>query len=198
MMVYRTLREANVARQEAWCAGGDPEPDLAFRGVELAGEVGEALNVIKKIERERRGWRGSRATLDDLAGELADVVICADLAALAAGIDLDAAVVRKFNATSEKVGLPQRLAVNDGPAGRPFSEDELVAVLGACVDPEGVPLRISFKGWVRENGLRFLARAVRSALSRTGGVKALSAELEGKLRSALRFAADRVPWSGVA
>lgn len=109
MSVYTSLREANAARQEAWCRGGDPAPGLAFRGVELAGEVGEALNVIKKLERERRGWRGSRASLDDLADELADVIICADLAALAAGIDLDAAVVRKFNATSEKVGLPQRL-----------------------------------------------------------------------------------------
>lgn len=110
MAIFRTLRKANASRQEAWCDGGDPAPDLAFRGVELAGEVGEALNVIKKIERERRGWRGSRASLDDLADELADVVICADLAAMAAGIDLEAAIVRKFNATSEKVGLPQRLA----------------------------------------------------------------------------------------
>lgn len=109
MSVYTSLREANAARQEAWCEEGDPAPDLAFRGIELAGEVGEALNIIKKIERERHGWRGSRATLEDLADELADVVICADLAALAVGIDLTAAIVRKFNATSEKVGLPQRL-----------------------------------------------------------------------------------------
>ncbi|WP_156453779.1 MazG-like family protein [Methylobacterium sp. CCH5-D2] len=103
------LHAANKARQTEWCEGGAPEPDLAFRGNELAGETGEACNVIKKLERERHGWRGSRATPDQLAEELADVVICADLCAVTAGIDLGAAVVAKFNATSEKVGLTTRL-----------------------------------------------------------------------------------------
>ena len=107
------LRAANLARQKEWCAGGDPEPDLAFRGIELGGETGEALNVIKKLERERHGWRGSRATKQDLADELADVVICADLAAMAAGIDLAEAVARKFNATSEKIGLATRLELKE-------------------------------------------------------------------------------------
>ncbi|OLP56789.1 hypothetical protein BJF92_12005 [Rhizobium rhizosphaerae] len=82
---------------------------MSFRAIELAGEAGEALNVVKKLERERQGWAGSRATLEQLAEELADVVICADLLALAAGIDLAVAVPRKFNATSEKVGLATRI-----------------------------------------------------------------------------------------
>lgn len=102
------LRAANIARQEEWCP--DQKPDLSFRGNELAGEAGEACNVIKKLERERHGWAGSRATVEDLADELADVVICADLAAIAGGVDLQAAVLRKFNATSEKVGLKTRLS----------------------------------------------------------------------------------------
>jgi NTP pyrophosphatase (non-canonical NTP hydrolase) len=102
------LRAANVERQQEWCP--DQKPDLSFRGNELGGETGEALNVIKKLERERLGWVGSRATLDQLADELADVVICADLAAMAAGVDLQAAVRRKFNATSEANGLRTRLA----------------------------------------------------------------------------------------
>jgi NTP pyrophosphatase (non-canonical NTP hydrolase) len=106
-IAFLTLREANVARQAAWCP--DQVPDLSFRGNELGGEVGEALNVIKKLERERHGWRGSRDTVAHLAEELADVVICADLVAITAGIDLDEAVTAKFNATSEKVGLPHRL-----------------------------------------------------------------------------------------
>jgi NTP pyrophosphatase (non-canonical NTP hydrolase) len=104
---YLTLRAANVARNAEW----DPENriTLAFCGVELAGETGEACNIIKKMERERLGIRGSRATTDQLAEELADVVICADLAAMRAGIDLDAAVRKKFNATSEKYGLSVRM-----------------------------------------------------------------------------------------
>lgn len=105
---YTTLRAANIARQHEWTSGEGV--DLVWRANELAGEVGEACNVVKKIARERRGWVGSRATLDELAAEIADVVICADLLAMTEGIDLDAAVAAKFNATSEKVGLKTRLA----------------------------------------------------------------------------------------
>jgi len=104
---FATLREANRHRQTVWDAGN--RIDLAYRGNELAGEVGEACNVIKKIARERLGIRGSRATLQQLREELADVVICVDLIAMSEGIDLDEAVREKFNATSEKVGLPTRL-----------------------------------------------------------------------------------------
>ena len=55
------LRAADQKRQAEWDTDG--KADLAYRGNELAGEVGEACNVIKKIERERRGLRGSRATV---------------------------------------------------------------------------------------------------------------------------------------
>jgi NTP pyrophosphatase (non-canonical NTP hydrolase) len=103
----KTLLEANLKRQKVWCP--DVKPDLSFRGNELAGEVGEACNVIKKLERERHGWRGSRDTKEHLGEELADVIICTSLIALEAGIDLSEAVVAKFNSTSEKLGLPVRL-----------------------------------------------------------------------------------------
>lgn len=104
---YPTLRAANAARQAEW--DKDDRITAAYRGNELAGEVGEACNIIKKLERERLGIRGSRATLAQLAEELADVVICADLIAMAYGIDLNEAVANKFNATSEKVGLQTRM-----------------------------------------------------------------------------------------
>lgn len=131
-IAHNTLREANIARQAEWDT--DDQITLAFRGNEMAGEVGEALeaalsrilslgqlvglasasgrasNIIKKLERERMGIKGSRATLDELAQELADIVICADLVAMSAGIELmEQAVPDKFNATSEKVGLMTRL-----------------------------------------------------------------------------------------
>lgn len=109
MLTLSTLHRANIERQAAWCPDPAQQPDLSFRGNELAGETGEACNVIKKLERERHGWAGSRDTLDHLAEELADVVICADLCAITAGVDLQAAVIAKFNQTSEKVGLPHRL-----------------------------------------------------------------------------------------
>lgn len=106
-IVFNSLLAANVSRQNDWC--GKETPDLCFRGVELAGETGEACNVIKKLVREQKGWNGSRDTIAHLAEELADVVICANLTAMAAGIDLDKAVENKFNATSEKLGFRQRL-----------------------------------------------------------------------------------------
>ena len=103
----RDLRDANLTRQNEW----DPSDKItpSYRGNELAGEVGEACNVIKKLERERLGIRGSRSSPHALAEELADVVICVDLICAAYGINLDLAVIRKFNDTSEKYGLTTRL-----------------------------------------------------------------------------------------
>lgn len=104
---YTSLREANRARQAEWDKDAAITP--AYRGNELAGEVGEACNVIKKLERERLGIAGSRSDVTALAAELADVLICADLIAMHYDIDLEVAVTRKFNATSAKVGLLTRL-----------------------------------------------------------------------------------------
>ncbi len=81
------LHKANVARDKEW--NPDHKCDLDFWGVELAGEVGETCNIIKKIERERLGMRGSRATLQELADELADCVICVDLIACHIKMQLD-------------------------------------------------------------------------------------------------------------
>jgi NTP pyrophosphatase (non-canonical NTP hydrolase) len=107
VMWYDNLSEANIERNKYW--DSDSKLTLSFRGNELAGEVGEACNVVKKIERERLGLRGSRATKEQLAEELADVVICADLLAMEAGIDLSKKVAEKFNATSDKYNLPVKM-----------------------------------------------------------------------------------------
>lgn len=105
--VRHTLREANELRNEEW--DSDSQVTLSFRGNELAGEVGEACNLIKKLERERMGLVGSRTTKEKLAKELADVVICIDLIAMQEDIDLNKAVEDKFNHTSKKYGLTTRL-----------------------------------------------------------------------------------------
>ncbi|KAB2783716.1 MazG-like family protein [Brucella anthropi] len=114
-MNMNTLRAANVARDQEWNTGSE-RLSLTFRATELAGEVGEACNVIKKLERERIGLVGSRDTKEHLAEELADIVICTDLVAMDAGIDLDAAIAAKFNATSEKNGLATRLSISPAMA----------------------------------------------------------------------------------
>lgn len=101
------LRQANRARDKEW----DPEHRIneGFRWKELIGELGELANVLKKIEREQLGLRGTRATKEDLEEELADVFICLDLLAMQLGVTWEAIVPRKFNATSEKYGLATRL-----------------------------------------------------------------------------------------
>jgi NTP pyrophosphatase (non-canonical NTP hydrolase) len=43
-----------------------------------------------------------------VADELADVLICTDLVTMIAGIDLEAALMMKFNASSEKLGVKTR------------------------------------------------------------------------------------------
>lgn len=115
------LRIANLDRQEEWCP--DQKPDASFRSNELNGEVGEVIdaiiahaiglanragkiaNIIKKLERTRLGWRGRKASIEDLEDELGDLVVCTDLTAITCGIDLAAATKRKFNKTSIENGL---------------------------------------------------------------------------------------------
>lgn len=107
LIKYDDLRSANLARQEEWCKG--KKVTLSYRGNEMAGEAGEVCNVIKKLEREEMGLVGSRASIQNLKDELADVYICLDLIAAQANIDLNKAVISKFNETSEKYGLKTRL-----------------------------------------------------------------------------------------
>lgn len=125
---FTALRDANHTRQKEW----DPMNMIstAYRGNEFGGEVGEAVeeliahllnmlrlskaagklqNLVKKLEREKLGIPGSRTSHAELAKELADVIICTDLIAMDAEIDLWEAVRSKFNATSEKVGLKTKI-----------------------------------------------------------------------------------------
>lgn len=100
---FQKLRDANDMRQKEWDTGGKMTP--SYMGNELAGETGEVCNIIKKLERESFGMKGSRATIDQLGDELGDIIICVDLVASHYGINLWEAVKNKFNKTSEKNGL---------------------------------------------------------------------------------------------
>jgi|SoiMethySBSTD1v2_1073268.scaffolds.fasta_scaffold00799_2 NTP pyrophosphatase (non-canonical NTP hydrolase) len=104
------LRAANFQRDMEYRAktSGEKLPVL-FRTTELAGEVGELLNVIKKIERERLGWGGRRASREDLAGEIGGVMTCLDLLAMELGIDLAEATVSEFNRVTERLGLRTKI-----------------------------------------------------------------------------------------
>lgn len=73
------------------------------------GELGEAANVLKKLNRVRDGVPGNGDTTPEqlreaFAHELADTFIYLDLLAQAAGVDLPSAVRLKFEMTSRKIG----------------------------------------------------------------------------------------------
>lgn len=106
-MDFETLRAANQERHVEWAAGA--EIPLSFRGLELAGEAGEACNELKKLERHRLGMAGGKDDLQGLREELADVLICVDLIAMDLDIDLGQALKEKFNKTSEKYDLATRI-----------------------------------------------------------------------------------------
>ncbi len=59
-MDLTTLRNANRQRHVEWTKGNDIP--LSFRGLELAEEVGEACNELKKLERFRMGRSEEKRT----------------------------------------------------------------------------------------------------------------------------------------
>lgn len=89
MHFLKKLRNANIARTKEWSQGAAKPFALIFWANELGGEIGEACNVLKKLDREHTyKVRGSYDTVDHLAEEFGDIIICCDLLALHSGIDL--------------------------------------------------------------------------------------------------------------
>ena len=79
----------------------------------IAGEVGEAANVVKKLNRIRDGIPGNKETEEELerklVNELADVFIYVDLMLQRLGVDPSWAVPIVFNAKSEQIGYKERI-----------------------------------------------------------------------------------------
>ena len=77
------------------------------------GELGEAANIAKKLNRVRDGIPGNKETPAELraalADEIADTFIYLDLLAQSQGIVLEDAVLTKFQKTSEKIGYDDKL-----------------------------------------------------------------------------------------
>lgn len=115
-LTFTALRVANVSRCTTWHG---KLPALAWSlsewAVATTGELGEACNVIKKLNREREGLRGNGTVTQDelrvqLAKEIADTAIYLDLLASAAGVNLGDAIIAKFNEVSERNSFAIRLA----------------------------------------------------------------------------------------
>lgn len=86
--------------------------------IATVGELGEAANVLKKLNRCRDGIVGNdRTTVQlraDFADELADTFIYLDLLTQAAGIDFPDAIRAKFDKTSAKIGYVSDIKTEAG------------------------------------------------------------------------------------
>lgn len=116
---FNTLRQANLKRLPTFKnSKGLPahsEPDgsdwiLAQWMNAITGELGEAANIIKKVDRGDMTMDEARPLL---AKEFADVATYLDITAMRAGINLGQAVKDKFNEVSIRVGSPVRIGDDD-------------------------------------------------------------------------------------
>lgn len=123
-LTFRQLRLANIARLPHFKnRKGEPAhamPDgsdwsLGEWSNAVLGELGEAANLIKKLQ---RGDLELETTKQDLADELADVVTYLDILAFRAGIDLGEATGDKWDVVSARIGLKMGIAQfkETGPA----------------------------------------------------------------------------------
>ena len=117
-LTFAEVARANRRRCERWNPGF---PDDGWTGADwsnaMAGEAGEAFNVVKKLRRDDFGKRQAAADgrpelLAKLATEIGDTFIYLDLLAQFYGLNLAACVVETFNRVSIREGFPERLEVH--------------------------------------------------------------------------------------
>jgi NTP pyrophosphatase (non-canonical NTP hydrolase) len=79
----------------------------------LLGELGEAANIAKKLNRVRDGIPGNKISKkelqDKLRQELGDAFVYLDLLCQSVGIEIESAAVEVFNAKSQELGCPIRI-----------------------------------------------------------------------------------------
>lgn len=108
-LTFNVLREANLQRlPEFRNANGKAVHNTDGSGwskndwlTALAGELGEAANLLKKIRRKDFTLEEAK---DDLADELADIQTYLDILAFRCGVNLGEATLKKFNRKSDEVG----------------------------------------------------------------------------------------------
>lgn len=117
----KTIARANLARCLRWHPAGIASWSVTDWSNAVLGELGEAANAIKKLRRVEEGMANisvperqisdRETALRAIGEELADTFIYLDLLAQRLGLDLETEIINKFNATSEKYGFPERLAL---------------------------------------------------------------------------------------
>jgi NTP pyrophosphatase (non-canonical NTP hydrolase) len=114
-MTFGEFSEANRARCESPQGFNHPLEGWSTSDwmTALVGEVGEAANVVKKLNRVRDGVPGNKVTPDELRAqlrrELGDAFVYLDLMAQSLGFSIADAAVEVFNAKSTDIGYPKQL-----------------------------------------------------------------------------------------
>lgn len=113
-----TFEQVNAVNRER-CSRWHGDDASRWSGADwsnaMCGEAGETANVVKKLRRiethtaDATDGHTEAELMVMLANEIADVFLYLDLLANYYDIDLPDAVVRKFNAVSERRGFPERL-----------------------------------------------------------------------------------------
>ena len=103
MDVLKALKTANPERCKAFGHGDVNSWSPTDWACAIAGETGELCNLVKKHH------RGDKVAVSDMGKEAADIVIYLDLFCTRMGIDLQTAIVNKFNEVSERVNSPIKL-----------------------------------------------------------------------------------------
>lgn len=107
------ISHINLERCKRWHEAGLDSWSLSDWAVAFAGEVGEACDVIKKLNRVRDRMPGNKVSETqlraDLGKELADSFLYLLLLAARARINLFFEVRDKFNEVSERLKFPERL-----------------------------------------------------------------------------------------
>lgn len=109
-MTFQELSEMNRRRCESPNGFNHKLSDWSLSDWMTAtlGELGEAANVAKKLNRVRDGINGNKETADELRAklrsEIADTFIYLDLMAQSQGFSLWDAVRETFEAKSKQIG----------------------------------------------------------------------------------------------
>lgn len=111
-MTFGQFSEANRARCESPKGFNHPLSGWSTSDwmTAMVGEVGEAANVVKKLNRVRDGVPGNKISAadlqDQLRKELGDVFVYLDLMCQSLGFSVADAAVEVFNAKSADIGYP--------------------------------------------------------------------------------------------
>lgn len=101
-LTFQHFHAVNTARAHADIKHSHSWIPLAWGGA-LAGEVGELCNYLKKMS------RGDKIKKKELAHEIADIMTYLSLLADQLDIDMEAAIIEKFNIVSKRWGSKFKL-----------------------------------------------------------------------------------------